>query len=177
MSASFARAARPSARLLHAATTRPACPRGLATPLRAGRRSLRSRLTTTTVAAAGRKGASPGMPPAAAAPPGRPLLLPNPAAIAAALGGLTWVTLLGFPTSPLPAPLRELGLAVVSEGTARGIAGAAWSAHAAEALFAAWSVLSAGGDAAAAAWWAFWGFFCGFPALLLMQTTLPKKQD
>ena len=114
--------------------------------------------------------------PAMPLPPGRPLVAPNPVWVVAALGGLSWVSLLGFPASPLPAPLRELGLAVVSEGTARTIAGAAWTAHAAEAAYAVFACLSAGADAGAAAWWAAWAFFAGFPALLLMAKSLPKKQ-
>jgi hypothetical protein len=107
--------------------------------------------------------------------PGRPLTPPQPAWVAAALGGLTWVTLLGFPTSPLPQPLRDLGLAAVSEATARNIATAAWGAHALEAVYAAGACLAAGADGGAAAFWAFWAFFAGFPALILMGRTLPPK--
>jgi len=133
--------------------------------------------TVRPVAATPRKGQSaPPPPPAAQGPPGRPLTTPPALAVAAALGGLSWVSLLGFPASPLPAPLRELGLSVVTEATARTIAGAAWAAHAAEAAYAVFACLSAGADAGAAAWWAFWAFFAGFPALLVMSKTLTGKQ-
>lgn len=109
--------------------------------------------------------------------PGRPLTPPPALWVVAALGGLSWVTLLGFPGSPLPQPLRDLGLAVVTEPTARKIAAAAWGAHALEAVYAAAACLTAGADAGAAAFWAFWAFFAGFPALILMGKALPAKQQ
>jgi hypothetical protein len=130
--------------------------------------------TTRAAAAANNKGEpTPTMP----QPPGRPLTPPPPLWTVAALGGLTWVSLLGFPGSPLPEPMRALGLAVVTEATARKIAVAAWGAHALEAVYAAGACLAAGADAGAAAFWAFWAFFAGFPALVLMSKTLPPKEE
>ena len=157
-------AARPASARLLASSPRAARPALSARPSIPGR----GRRLLSTPAAAQKE---EGMP----AAPGRPLSTPPPLAVAAALGGLTWVSLLGFPGSPLPAPLRELGLRVVAESTARTIASAAWAAHAAEAAYAAFACLSAGADAGAAAWWAVWAFFAGFPALLVMAKTLPKK--
>ena len=155
--------ARPTARAMLAGPTRAVSPGRPVAPVR-GRR------LSTSVVAAAQTGES--MP-----PPGRPLSIPPPLAVAAALGGLSWVTLLGFPGSPLPAPMRELGLRFVTESTALTIAKLAWGAHVLEAAFAAAACLSAGADAGAAAWWAAWAFFSGFPALLIMAKTLPKKQD
>lgn len=107
--------------------------------------------------------------------PGYPLRAPPLAWCAAALGGLSWVTLLGVAPAALPAPLADLGLSVVSSATARTIATLAWAAHVLEGGIAAATVARGGGDAKAAAWWGANAFLFGFPALLMAQASVAKE--
>jgi hypothetical protein len=106
--------------------------------------------------------------------PGYPLLTPPPLWCAAALGGLSYVTILGADPTLLPAPLASLGLAVVSSATARSISVVAWAVHTLEGAVAAASILKGGGDGRAAAWWGAMAFLFGFPALLQARAAVAK---
>lgn len=94
----------------------------------------------------------------------------------AALGGLSYVTALGFAPAALPPPLAALGAAAVAQSTAASIASVAWAVHVLEGAVAAALVARGGGDAAAAAWWGASAVLFGFPALLMAKASVEDGQ-